>query len=55
MILEALETSGGNLSKAAAALDLSRHSLRYRMGRLGLGEDGGVDEDTDPGTGSAVR
>jgi len=55
MILEALETSGGNLSKAAASLDLSRHSLRYRMGRLGLGEDGGVDEDTDAGTGSAVR
>ena len=55
MILEALETSGGSLSKAAAALDLSRHSLRYRMGRLGLGVDGGVDEDTDSGTGSVVR
>lgn len=55
MILEALETSGGSLSKAAAALDLSRHSLRYRMGRLGLGVDGGVDEDTDSGTGSGVR
>lgn len=55
MILEALESSGGSLSKAAAALDLSRHSLRYRMGRLGLGVDGGVDEDMDPGTGSPVR
>ena len=55
MILEALEASGGSLSKAAAALDLSRHSLRYRMSRLGLGVDGGVDEDTDTGTGSAVR
>ena len=55
MILEALETSGGSLSKAAAALDLSRHSLRYRMGRLGLGVDGGVDEDTDSGTGSVLR
>jgi len=55
MILEALESSGGSLSKAAAALDLSRHSLRYRMSRLGLGVDGGVDEDSDAGTGSPVR
>lgn len=55
MILDALESSGGSLSKAAAGLDLSRHSLRYRMGRLGLGVDGGVDEDTDTGTGSPVR
>lgn len=55
MILEALESSGGSLSKAAAALDLSRHSLRYRMSRLGLGVDGGVDEDPDAGTGSPVR
>lgn len=55
MILDALESSGGSLSKAAAGLDLSRHSLRYRMGRLGLGVDGGVDEDVDTGTGSAVR
>ena len=55
MILEALEASGGSLSKAASALDLSRHSLRYRMGRLGLGMDGGVDEDADTGTGSGVR
>ncbi len=55
MILDALEASDGSLSKAAAALDLSRHSLRYRMGRLGLGVDGGVDEDADTGTGSPVR
>jgi DNA-binding NtrC family response regulator len=55
MILDALEANDGSLSKAAAALDLSRHSLRYRMGRLGLGVDGGVDEDADTGTGSAVR
>ena len=55
MILDALEASDGSLSKAAAALDLSRHSLRYRMGRLGLGADGGVDEDADTGTGSPVR
>ena len=55
MILDALEASDGSLSKAAAGLDLSRHSLRYRMGRLGLGVDGGVDEDTDTGTGSPVR
>jgi len=55
MILDALEASDGSLSKAAASLDLSRHSLRYRMGRLGLGVDGGVDEDADTGTGSPVR
>ena len=55
MILDALESCGGSLSKAASILDLSRHSLRYRMGRLGLGVDGGVDEDTDTGTGSPVR
>jgi two-component system nitrogen regulation response regulator NtrX len=55
MILEALEANDGSLAKAASALDLSRHSLRYRMGRLGLGVDGGVDEDADPGTGSGVR
>jgi len=55
MILDALESCGGSLSKAASALDLSRHSLRYRMGRLGLGVDGGVDEDTDTGPGSPVR
>lgn len=55
MILDALEASDGSLSRAAAALDLSRHSLRYRMGRLGLGVDGGVDEDADTGTGFPVR
>lgn len=55
MILQALDASGGSLGKAAAALDLSRHALRYRMGRLSLGVDGAVDEDTDTGTGSPVR
>jgi DNA-binding NtrC family response regulator len=55
MILRALETSDGSLGKAAAALGLSRHALRYRMGRLSLGVDGAVDEDTDAGTGSAAR
>jgi DNA-binding NtrC family response regulator len=49
MILDALESCGGSLSKAASALDLSRHSLRYRMGRLGLGVDGGVDRGLGPG------
>jgi DNA-binding NtrC family response regulator len=55
MILRALEASEGSLGKAAAALGLSRHALRYRMGRLSLGVDGAVDEDTDAGTGSAAR
>jgi DNA-binding NtrC family response regulator len=55
MILRALEASDGSLGKAAAALGLSRHALRYRMGRLSLGVDGAVDEDTDAGTGSGAR
>jgi DNA-binding NtrC family response regulator len=55
MILRALDTSNGSLGKAATALGLSRHALRYRMGRLSLGVDGAVDEDADGGTGSPIR
>lgn len=55
MILRALDSSDGNLGKAATALGLSRHALRYRMGRLSLGVDGAVDEDADAGTGSPHR
>jgi len=54
-ILRALDTSNGSLGKAATALGLSRHALRYRMGRLSLGVDGAVDEDADGGTGSPIR
>jgi arginine utilization regulatory protein len=36
IIAESLERSGGNVSKAAAELGLSRQSLRYKMERLGF-------------------
>jgi transcriptional regulator with PAS, ATPase and Fis domain len=55
MILRALEASDGSLGKAAAALELSRHALRYRMGRLNLSVDGAVDEEGDGGAGSDAR
>ena len=45
LILAAIQRSGGNLTRAASQLDLSRHALRYRMSRLNLQVDGGVDDD----------
>jgi DNA-binding NtrC family response regulator len=45
MIIKALQQSGGNLTKAATGLDLTRHALRYRMNRLNLSVDGDVDEE----------
>ena len=54
LILAALQRTGGNLSRAAQQLDLSRHALRYRMSRLQLRSDGVVDDDADsPATSSA--
>ncbi len=47
LILAAINRSGGNLTKAAAQLDLSRHALRYRMSRLSLQVDGGVDDEAE--------
>ena len=47
LILAAINRSGGNLNKAAAQLDLSRHALRYRMSRLSLQVDGGVDDEAE--------
>jgi DNA-binding NtrC family response regulator len=55
MILKALDESGGSLVKAAQALDLSRHALRYRLGRLNLHLDGAVDEEADAGSASGGR
>jgi DNA-binding NtrC family response regulator len=46
LILAALQRCGGNLSKAAQQLDLSRHALRYRMSRLELKSDGVVDDES---------
>lgn len=45
LILAAVQRSGGNLTRAAGQLDLSRHALRYRMSRLNLQVDGGVDDE----------
>ncbi len=45
LILAAIQRSGGNLTRAASQLDLSRHALRYRMSRLSLQVDGGVDDE----------
>ena len=45
LILAAIQRSGGNLTRAAGQLDLSRHALRYRMSRLNLQVDGGVDDE----------
>ena len=39
-IVQALENSGGNLSRAAARLGMPRNTLRHRMRRLGLPEPG---------------
>ncbi|MBN8248370.1 MAG: sigma-54-dependent Fis family transcriptional regulator, partial [Verrucomicrobia bacterium] len=55
LILAALQRSGGNLSRAAQQLDLSRHALRYRMSRLNLSADGIVDEDSESPSASGAR
>ena len=47
LIMAAINRSGGNLTKAAVQLDLSRHALRYRMSRLSLQVDGGVDDQAE--------
>ena len=38
-MLQALEKTGGNKTKAAALLGISRDVLRYRMKKLNLDED----------------
>ncbi|HAB19986.1 MAG TPA: sigma-54 dependent transcriptional regulator [Verrucomicrobiota bacterium] len=53
LILAALQRCGGNLSKAAQNLDLSRHALRYRMSRLELKSDGVVDDESESPAGSS--
>jgi two-component system, NtrC family, response regulator HydG len=56
LIETALAGSDGNLTRAAAQLGVTRHALRYRMGRLNLGGDAdagaGVDDDADGAAGS---
>ncbi len=55
LILAAIERCGGNLTRAAQQLELSRHALRYRMSRLSVTVDGTVDEDSDSSPTSAGR
>jgi DNA-binding NtrC family response regulator len=55
LILGALQRTGGNLSRAAQQLDLSRHALRYRMSRLNLGVDGIVDDEPDSSSVSSSK
>ena len=40
-LLDALEESGGNITRAAARLGIPRNTLRYRLDRHGLGLDAG--------------
>jgi len=55
LIGAAIERCGGNLTKAAQQLDLSRHALRYRMSRLNLTVDGIVDEESESSPTSPSR
>jgi two-component system NtrC family response regulator len=41
MIREALRRANGNKSQAARLLGLSRNALRYRLGKLGMDDEGG--------------
>ena len=38
VLVAALEKAGGNQSEAARLLGISRDTLRYRIGKFGLGE-----------------
>jgi DNA-binding NtrC family response regulator len=40
MIREALRRANGNKSQAARLLGLSRNALRYRLGKLGVADEG---------------
>jgi DNA-binding NtrC family response regulator len=55
MIVAALEANAGNLTRAAAQLELSRHALRYRMSRLNLLVESAVDDEADGSAGSSPR
>jgi DNA-binding NtrC family response regulator len=39
MIQEALRRAQGNKSQAARLLGLSRNALRYRLSKIGIGDD----------------
>lgn len=55
LIQKALQKSGGNMTRAAALLDLTRHALRYRMNRLQLSGDGDIDEEGETSSVSTGR
>ena len=40
MIREALRRASGNKSQAARLLGLSRNALRYRLGKIGVADEG---------------
>ena len=44
MIREALRRANGNKSQAARMLGLSRNALRYRLSKIGIGDDAEKDE-----------
>ena len=48
MIRAELARNDSNLSKTAQKLGISRHALRYRMTRLQLTSDGGLDGEEKP-------
>ena len=47
LILAALERNHFSINKTAERLKVTRHSLRYRMQRLGINTEAGPDHDTD--------
>ena len=47
LILEALDRTGGVRKRAADLLGISFRSLRYRLKKLGLGEDSEEDGDLE--------
>ncbi|HEY6871971.1 MAG TPA: sigma-54 dependent transcriptional regulator [Geobacteraceae bacterium] len=51
LIQLALKKSGGNQTKAAKFLKMSRDTLRYRMKKFGLSESGKESEEEEPGEG----
>ena len=45
MIREALRRAHGNKSQAARMLGLSRNALRYRLSKIGIGDEGEKEND----------
>ena len=43
LIREAMRRTGGNKSQAARLLGLTRNTLRYRLSKMGIADEGGPD------------